>query len=156
MVQWPTDEAAGKSFANLITEAVLEQPRCLLLDEVRADEPDTVMPLLTMSNPPRLLWTFRGQAEPKRLSAALGMLARRSADQSEQTLHALYQRLPFVIALRRRSGRLFVSRISEWQAAPDAMSFSLVEIMSHDGEQLTLTGHLPLAQLDLPAEFWKS
>jgi type IV secretory pathway ATPase VirB11/archaellum biosynthesis ATPase len=157
IVQWPTIKEAGISFAQHIADMVDQvgqRPACVLLDEVRADEHDAVLPLLTTLNPPRMLWTFRGQADPKRLSAALGILARRVSDQSETTLHALYQRLPFVIALRRRNGKLFVSRISEWQYNSNSTYPSLVELMAHNGETLALTGPTPLAALGLSADFW--
>lgn len=159
VVQWPTDDHEGISFAQQITHLIDEPEETLLnsllLDEVRADEPDAVLPLLTHPNPPRMLWTFRGQAEPKRLSAALGILTRRTGDESETTLHALYKHLPLMIAVRRRAGQLIISRIGEWQYSEHSAYPALVELMAHDGEYLSLTGRLPVVTLDLPANFWQ-
>lgn len=163
VVQWPTADHEGITFAQHIAQVTENSPDTppatapdvLLLDEVRADEPDAVLPLLTHPKPPRMLWVFRGQAEPKRLSAALGILTRRTGDEAETTLHALYHRLPLVIAVRRRAGQLIVSRIGEWQYSEPSAYPSLVELMAHDGETLMLTGRTPSVPLDLPADFWQ-
>lgn len=93
----------------------------LAIDEVRGEEPDAVAPLLGPVAPPRLMWAVRGVPDAKRLQASMGMLARRAApDQGEDAVHALYERLPFIITLARIRERLQVFSIAEWQSRADS------------------------------------
>lgn len=116
--QWPIGQHSGVSFGQRILEAAAQNPNLLILDEVRADDPTSIAPLVGKNPPKRQMWSFRGTTEAKRLAPALGMLARRAdADQStgEARVEQLYQQLPYVVSVRRREGRLRVVRIAQWQ-----------------------------------------
>lgn len=113
-VVWPVADHPGSDFGEQVAAALAEAPDVLVLDELRADEPGAVAPLLAADSAPRQLWAFRGAPDAKRLQAALGMLARR-AGQGEALVHALYERLPFVISVARIQGRLQLFSIGEWQ-----------------------------------------
>lgn len=116
--QWPLGDDAGMTFGQRILEAASEHPPLLILDEVRADDPTSIAPLVGDNPPARQMWSFRGTTEVKRLLPALGMLARR-ADPDPATGEArvlnLHQRLSYVVSVRRREGRLRVVRIAQWQ-----------------------------------------
>jgi type IV secretory pathway ATPase VirB11/archaellum biosynthesis ATPase len=143
------------SFGGQIARALEESPGCIILDEVRSDEPEAILPLLMIEPPPRQCWAFRGQADSKRLSAALGMVARRgNPGNSEALVRALYARLPFIIAVRRRKERLQLHSISEWQYPPGAEYPDYMELMAQDWEGLALTGKRPARELALPDDFW--
>ncbi len=118
-VVWPSGENPGRGFGEQIGAALAESPGMLLLDEVRADDSGAIAPLLLASDVTRQAWAFRGAPDAKRLQAALGMLARRSG-QGEGLVHALYDRLPFVISVARIQERLQVFSVGEWQ--PTALS----------------------------------
>ena len=113
-VAWPVGDGPGMSFGEQIAAAVAASPDVLVLDEVRADAPQTIAPLLTGDDAPRQMWAFRGAPDAKRLQAALGMLARRAGG-NEAAVHALYERLPFVASVARIQGRLQLFSIGEWQ-----------------------------------------
>ncbi|MFN8377079.1 MAG: ATPase, T2SS/T4P/T4SS family [Anaerolineae bacterium] len=109
------------TFADWVRPASLVAGRFLAVDEVRGEDPDTVAPLLEPALPPRQIWVVRGVPDAKRLQSAMGMLARRAApDQGEDAVHALYERLPFVITLARIRERLQVFSIAEWQSRADS------------------------------------
>ncbi len=147
-VRWPVGVETGVSFGAQIDDALLRAPGCLLLDEVRADEPLTIAPLLERADPPRQLWTFRGVADSKRLQSALGMLARR-ADMSsgEALVHALYARLPFVVTVARIRERIQLFSIAEWQpsAASDYPDFVL--LFQYQDGMARPTGRAPVHTL---------
>lgn len=153
--RWPVGDAPGVSFGEQIGRALGLQPGCLLLDEVRADEPLSIAPLLTKPDAPRLIWSFRGPIFEKRLSSALGMLARRAdMSQSEDMVRALYRRLPFVVTVNRLNGALRLWSIGEWQFkhSPDYPTY--VPLMRIENGELRLTGERPAQALDLPESFW--
>ena len=119
--QWGWDDQLPVTFGEQIGAALAEQPACLILDEVRADEPATIAPLLDHEDVPRQIWAVRGVPDAKRLQSAMGMLARRAAmGQGERLVHALYDRLPFVITVARIQERLRVFSIAEWQSRVDS------------------------------------
>jgi len=121
MVKWEVGDQVGVTFGQQIEAALEHQPTLLLLDEIRADEPLSIAPLLSIDNPPRQVWSVRGVPDAKRLQSALGMLARRSATgQGETLVHALYERLPFVLTTARIKGRLQLFSIAEWQSRVDS------------------------------------
>jgi len=110
----------GLTFGEQIDAALKTQPRTLLLDEVRAEDPRAIAPLLDGESVPRQIWTVRGVPDAKRLQSAMGMLARRAAyGQGERLVHALYERLPFVIALARIRESLQLFSVAEWQSRVD-------------------------------------
>lgn len=116
--QWPLGDDPGVSFGQRISEAVAAKPALLILDEVRSDDPASIAALVGDSPPQRQMWSFRGTTDPKRLAPALGILARRAdPDQStgDERAARLYERLPYVISVRRREGRLRVVRIAQWR-----------------------------------------
>lgn len=113
-------DGAAISFGEQIQAALDDQPRTLLLDEVRADDPRSIAPLLDREPVPRQIWAVRGAPDAKRLQSALGMLARRAAyGQGERLVHALYQRMPFVIAMARIRNTLQLFSVAEWQSRVD-------------------------------------
>jgi len=109
------------TFGDWVRPAMEAAGAFLAIDEVRGEEPDAVTPLLGPHAPPRLMWAVRGVPDAKRLQSAMGMLARRAApDLGEDAVHALYERLPFVITLARIRERLQVFSIAEWQSRADS------------------------------------
>lgn len=158
IVQWPLGDVPGITFSERVVEALEKQPSCIVLDEVRADESAGIAPLLLpdSESPPRLIWTFRGPAESKRLTSALTMVARRAdSTRSEALVKALYERLPFIITVRRRKDRVQVYSIAEWQRPDEAAEYpDYVELMTMGWEALETTGKRPSHDLDLPPDFW--
>lgn len=159
IVQWPIGDAPGVTFSQRVIEALEKSAACIVLDEVRADETAGIAPLLLPDSDapmPRLIWTFRGPAESKRLTSALTMVARRAeSSRSEALVKALYQRLPFVITVRRRKDRVQVYTVAEWQwPSPEAEYPDYVELLSMGWESMEPTGKRPVHNLELSAEFW--
>jgi Flp pilus assembly CpaF family ATPase len=155
VVQWHTAEREGITFGQQIAAALEKEPSVLLLDEVRADEAPSILPLLTGDNTLRQIWAFRGPADHKRLASALGMLARRSdPTQSEALVRPLYERLPFVITVRRRQGSIHVYSISEWQFWPGSDYPEFVELLATGEAGIATTGKHPMRSLPLPDDFW--
>lgn len=158
-VQWPMPDREARTFGDQIGAALAQNPRVLLLDEVRTDEAQAVYPLLAAADAPRQIWSFRGPADSKRLTSALGMLARRSCPpgqmtESEDLVRSMYRRLPFVITVRRRNRGLHLYSISEWQFPFGAEYPDYVELMAMGWEGIELTGKRPAHKLNLPDDFW--
>lgn len=150
-VLWPVGDRPFISFGRRIVEGIDLRPRTVILDEVRADEPEAVLALLGPDAPPRQMWAFRGATEAKRLAPSLGMLARR-ADYDQATSDArvlsLHRRLPFVVTVRRRNQQLTVTSIAEWQfIMGDNEPPSLVELMTQGWEGLEPTGRASVLPL---------
>lgn len=117
---WPVNDTPGITFGEQIEAALSQNPAVIVLDEIRADEPSTIAPLLHQPNPPRQIWAVRGAPDAKRLQSALGMLARRAeAGRGEDLVHALYERLPFILTVARVRERLQLFSIAEWQSRVD-------------------------------------
>ncbi len=155
VVQWPLGSRPGVTFGEQIARALERQPTCLLLDEVRADEPLAIAPLLQLPNPPRQIWSFRGAIFTKRLQNALGMLARRAEVGAGETLiRALYERLPFVVTVNRVGERLRLWSIGEWQFRHSADYPTYTALMQVENGELRLTRERPARPLDLPPDFW--
>ena len=153
-VQWQVDGQAEISFGDQITNALEQSPACIILDEVRADEPLSIGPLLENDDAPRQIWSFRGPFDSKRLQNALSMLARRSnVGMGEALVHALYERLPFIVTLWRAHGQIRLYSIGEWQFRESDYPDYVVLMDTVNGE-LRLTGEQPIQALDLPADFW--
>lgn len=150
-VQWPVAERPFISFGRRILEAVNMRPRAIILDEVRADEPEAVLALLGADAPPRQLWAFRGATEVKRLAPSLGMVARRAdydQSSSDSRVLTLHRRLPFVVTVRRRQEQIKVTGIAEWQfLLGEDQPPSLVELMTQGWEGLEPTGREPVLAL---------
>jgi Flp pilus assembly CpaF family ATPase len=154
-VQWETEDQPGITFGGQIAAALQKSPACIILDEVRADEPEAITPLLTYDQPLRQMWAFRGPHDSKRLSSALGMVARRGdASRSETLVQELYKRLPFVIVMRRRKESLQLLSISEWQFPLNADYPDYVELARQGWDGIELTGKRPTHDLALPYDFW--
>lgn len=140
---------------TLVHRALEQEPDCILLDEVRADMQYTIMPLLEREDTPRQIWTFRGSSEVKRIRVALGMLARRANPQApEETVNALYQKLPFVVVVKRRRGRIEVHEVAEWQYPDGAEYPDWVPLMEKGWEGLEPTQNRPVLPLGIPDSFW--
>lgn len=117
---YPRGDTPPLTFGEQIFAALTHDPAVLLLDEVRADDPRSIAPLLASDQPPRQIWAVRGAPDAKRLQSALGMLARQAAiGQGERLVHALYDRLPFVLTVARIRERLQLFSIAEWQSRVD-------------------------------------
>ena len=155
VVRWPSPDGPGQSFHEQVQNGINQNPRCILLDEVRTDEPQSVAPLLIIDKPPRQLWSFRGPALSKRLVSALGMLARRSdASQGEAMVHALHRRLPFVVTVRRHHGRIRLQSIAEWQYSGESEYPVYVELMNRREGGIVPSGKRPFRDLGLADDFW--
>jgi hypothetical protein len=154
VVRWPLDDETGITFGDQIALTLGQQPACILLDEVRSDEPQSIAPLLEEPEAPRQIWSFRGPFDSKRLRNALGMLARRAdVGQGEALVNALYERLPFIVTVWRANGQIRLYSIAEWQyRQSDYPDFVL--LLSTTNGDLKLTGEHPTHQLDLPDAFW--
>ncbi|MBZ0299166.1 MAG: Flp pilus assembly complex ATPase component TadA [Anaerolineae bacterium] len=152
--QWPSADAPGITFGKQIHNALAQEPACILLDEVRADEPESIADLLREPHAPRQIWSFRGPFDAKRLRNALSMLARRAdMSQSEVLVEALYQRLPFVVTVWRAGGQIRLYSIGEWQYR-DSDYPDFVQLMDTRDGHLRLTGEHPIRRLELPDTFW--
>lgn len=155
VVQWPFGELKQISLSERVEQALATHPTCLLLDEVRADETDAIAPLLRESDVPRQIWVFRGASDALRIRSALGMIARRAdTSQPEAMVQALYRRLPFMVVLKKRRGKIEVIQITEWQFNDDPNYPDTVELMAKDWDGFVLTGKRPQHELDLPENFW--
>jgi Flp pilus assembly CpaF family ATPase len=142
VVRWPVSDQPGASFGDQILAALSTEPNCLLLDEVRSDEPEAIAPLLELENPPRQIWVVRGAPDHKRLQNALGMLARRAAPgQGETLVHALYERLPFMVTVARIRGQLQLFSIAEWQSRIDTDYPDYVMLMRYEEGRAQPTGN---------------
>lgn len=155
MVQWSVGNQPGMTFGEQITHALDKKPSCLILDEVRSDEPLTIARLLQIPDAPRQIWSFRGPIFAKRLQSALGMLARRAdTSEGEALVKALYERLPFVVTVNRLGGKLRLWSIGEWQFkhSPDYPTYTV--LMQVEEGELRRTGERPFRELRLDAQFW--
>lgn len=155
VVKWPLGQTFAVMPDALIQQALDLRPDCIVLDEVRADMQHSILPLLNQKNIPRQIWAFRGSSEVKRIRVALGMLARRSNPSApEAMVDALYRRLPFIIVVKRRRGRIEVHEIAEWQFPQDADYPDWVPLMEKGWDGLEPTDNRPERDLDLASDFW--
>lgn len=112
----------GITFGEQIEAQLANSPQLIVLDEVRSDEPHTIAALLRVENPPRLIWSLRGATNTKRLYAALSMLAQRADTfNGEQLVHNLFERMPFVLFVRRFDGKIQLSELGEWVGDAEGM-----------------------------------
>ena len=154
VVRWPLDDETGITFGDQIALTLEQQPTCILLDEVRSDEPQSIAPLLEEPEAPRQIWSFRGPFDSKRLRNALGMLARRAdVGQGEALVNALYERLPFIVTVWRANGQIRLYSIAEWQYRQSDYPDFVLLLSTTSGEQ-KLTGQQPVHPLGLPDTFW--
>lgn len=155
LAHWPISDEPGPDFEQQIRTALLTSPSVLVVDELRSDQPEAIAPLLLATNPPRQIWNIRGSSDPKRLRSALGMLVRLAdSNRADEILRAFYERLPFVIVLRRRLGRLYITSIAEWQADLVSGYVEYTELLREQDGQLMMTGRYPRHKLDLPNDYW--
>lgn len=148
-VRWAVGDDPGATFADQVLAGLAAEPACLLLDEVRSDEPQAIAPLLSVANPPRQIWVMRGAPHHKRLQSALGMLARRAGiGQGETLVHALYARLPFMVTVARIQQRLQLFSIAEWQSRVDTDYPDYVMLMRYEEGRAQVTGTPPARWLD--------
>jgi GTPase SAR1 family protein len=144
---WPSQaDPTALTFGQQIGTALESQPACIILDEVRADEPQSIGPLLSEPDAPRLIWSFRGPFDSKRLRNALSMLARRADfGQGEALVQALYQRLPFVLTVWRANGQIRLYSVGEWQLAEGYPNYTV--LMDTQDGALRPTGEKTLRDL---------
>jgi Flp pilus assembly CpaF family ATPase len=157
---WPKKDIEGRSFGEQILAALDKKPTTIVLDEVRADEPETIAPLLARDELPRQIWSFRGADDANRIKTSLGMLARMSdSTQPEAMVYNLQSRLPFLLLIKRRRGKLQLREIAEWQfpAMPtgDFVYADYVPLMQMGPQETELTGKRPRHSLNLPDSFWE-
>jgi Flp pilus assembly CpaF family ATPase len=156
VVHWAEDAADVVTFGAQIQAQLKQGYKVMVLDEVRADEPFTIAPLLTVENPPRLIWSFRGAPDEKRLTSALGMLARRAnAMLGEELVRKLFERMPFVVTVRRLRGTVELRGVGEWYYPEGSDSVRLRTLLkTMNGETFT-TGEKPSRPLPgLGDDFW--
>jgi len=160
--QWPLGDNLGVSFGEWILAALRKEPEVLVLDEVRADEPDSIAPLLSNEDVPRQIWSFRGASDAKRISSALGILARLAdRTQPEHMVFNLHQRLPFMVVVKRRKGYLQLREIAEWQFpegyenSEEFVYANYVPLLERDWDEYKLTGKRPQHDLNLADDFWE-
>ncbi len=148
-VRWGVGGDPGASFADQIHAALASHADCLLLDEVRSDEPEAIAPLLSAEDTPRQVWVVRAAPDHKRLQSALGMLARRADPaQGETPVHALYERLPFMVTVARIQERLQLFSIAEWQSRVDTDYPDYVMLLRYENGRAQPTGKTPARWLD--------
>jgi len=157
--KWAVDDDAGVTFGEQIKNALEKDAKTIVIDEIRNDEPEAIAPLLSNEDVPRQIWSFRGASESKRLASSLGMLARMSdGTQAEFMVNQMYQRLPFMVIIKRRKGKLQVREVAEWQFSdnPDeeVAYTDYVSLMQIEWEGCEVTGKRPQHSLDLPEMFW--
>jgi Flp pilus assembly CpaF family ATPase len=134
---WRWEDQAAVTFGEQVVNALQDDPACVVLDEIRSDEPGSIAPLLKLETAPRQIWSIRGVPDAKRLQSALGMLARRAIPGGgEGAVHALYERLPFVITVTRVAERtgdgvLRVFSVAEWQSRVDTDYPDYVMLMQY-------------------------
>ena len=142
--RWAVGDQPGVSFGEQIEAGVARRPSCILLDEVRSDESMAIAPLLEVTPSPRQIWVVRGEPDAKRLQSALGMLARRSnPERGEAPVHALYDRLPFVLTTARIQGQLKLFSIAEWQPSAASDYPDSVMLMQYREGAARPTGKTP-------------
>ncbi len=150
VVGWPE----GPSFGDLVALALERNPACIVLDELRSDEAESIAPLLDQAAAPRQIWSFRGPFDAKRLRSALSMLARRAdMRQSEVMVHAMYARLPFIVTVWRVHGQIRLYSVAEWQFRESDFPDYVLLMATVDGA-LRLTGERPVHSLNLDEAFW--
>jgi type IV secretory pathway ATPase VirB11/archaellum biosynthesis ATPase len=146
---WRVGDSEAITFGNQIEAAVTLNPHTLILDEVRSDEPTTILPLLGANETIRQIWSVRGVSDAKRLQSSMGMLARRAdMTRSEMMVRALYDRLPFVITVCRIKERLQVFSVAEWQSRADSDYPDYVLLMQYRDGEARATGNAPARWLD--------
>jgi Flp pilus assembly CpaF family ATPase len=152
---WPKSaEDAGITFGDQVQAIQSQDYQTIVLDEVRADEPDSIAPLLADDNIARLIWSVRGTPDSKRLRASLSMLAQRAdTAHGEQLVRNLFGRMPFVVSVRRVGGRIELREVGEWVLEGDLLNYQ--SLMETAGGETTLTGIAPTRPLPgLSDEFW--
>lgn len=153
--QWSLDEASAITFGEQIQTAVAINTKNIVIDEIRADEPQSIAPLLAQDNVPRQLWSFRGASEAKRLISALGMLARMAdSSQPEYMVQQLHKRLPYVVIIKRRKGMLQIREIAEWQFSETGEYADFISLMRAEWDDCVVIGKKPQNDLNLPDDFW--
>lgn len=149
VARYHSGEQKAITFADQIQAALEEKPATLLLDEVRGDDPRCIAPLLEHEYTPRQIWAVRGVPDAKRLQSAMGMLARRAAyGAGERLVHALYERLPFVITVARIRDQLQLFSIAEWQSRVDTDYPDYVMLMRYQDGAARRTDATPARWLN--------
>lgn len=155
IVKWGFGKEEGIPFAEQVELALAKSPECIILDEVRADEAEAVKEPLSMDNPPRQIWSFRGGSIMKRIRSSLTMVAQRANSlEADKMAKAVYDRLPFLIIVKRRKDALQLLEIAEWQYFDGVDYPDLVSLMEQGWEEIQVTGKRPQHALDLPDDFW--
>jgi len=155
-VLWEYGEQEARNFAQCVESALESSPELVVLDEVRADEPQALLPLLFEDDVPRQIWSFRGGSMSKRIRSALGQVARMANPaQPELMVHRLYNRLPFVVIVKRRQGQMQLREIAQWQYPDEQSEYpDFVTLIEYRNDETTFTGKRPTLDLDLPDDFW--
>lgn len=157
-VKWGYNDEEPISFAEQVENAIVQSPECIIIDEVLTDKAEAVNQPLSMDNPPRQIWAFRGGSITKRLRSAITMVAQRAnSSDPEGISKAVYDRLPFIIITKRNKAKkkLELLEILEWQY-PDGSDYpDLISLMEQGWYGIEASGRTPQRELDLPDEFWE-
>ena len=158
VVKWGYNSEMPIPFAEQVENAIAKSPDCIIIDEVLTDKAEAVNLPLSMDNPPRQIWAFRGGSITKRLRSAITMVAQRANPSDPEGISkAVYDRLPFVIITKRNKAKkkLELLEILEWQY-PDGSDYpDLISLMEQGWEGIEVTGRTPQNVLDLPVDFWE-
>lgn len=126
----------------------------LVLDEIRADNTAIIASLSDETEQGgQVLMVFRGSSNADRTRVALGMLARRAHPEApEASVHALFERIPFMILTGRRNGKLRVVEIVE--IVPEDDTQNLHSLLAYRDGQWCMSGVQPFHTLPLDASFF--
>lgn len=158
VVKWGYGDEEPISFIEQVEHAIDQSPECIIIDEVLTDKAEAVKLPLSMENPPRQIWAFRGGSITKRLRSAMTMVAQRANPSDPDGMaQAVYQRLPFIIITKRNRAKkkLELLEIAEWQYPEGSDYPDLISLMEQGWEGIEVTGRIPQHDLDLPDEFWE-
>ncbi len=89
-----------------------------------------------------MIWGVRGVPDAKRRQRAMGKLARRAAvGQGATLVHALYERLPFVLTVARIQDSLRLFSVAEWQSRVDSDYPDYVMLRRYENGAARPTNH---------------
>lgn len=145
IAEWPQKSSDdGVTFGEQIDAQRDKGYQTIVLDEVRADEPHSIAPLLKMEIAPRMIWSFRGAPDSKRLVASLGMLARRGdIANGEMLVRNLFERIPFVISVRRLNSQIQIREVGEWYYVDGIETVRYRPLLENVMGEMALTGKKP-------------
>ena len=157
VARWGYGDDEPITFVEQVENAISKSPETIIIDEVLTDKAEAVKLPLSMENPPRQIWAFRGGSITKRLRSAMTMVAQRANPADPDGMSkAVYDRLPFIIITKRNKAKkkLELLEIAEWQYPESGDYPDLISLMEQGWEGIEVTGRTPQHDLDLPDDFW--